>query len=67
MDILRQTLLGLELYGENEYADSEPVVLGDDCEEGVMGRYVLLQRDTEGGHGDFSFNLILVNHTENGG
>ena len=65
--ISSQTILGLDLYGENEDAATEPVVLGEECEEGVVGRYVLLQRDTQGAHGDFSFNFIMVNHTENGG
>ena len=45
---------------------SEPAVVGDECEEGMKGRFVLIQRDTKGIIGDINFNNVIVNHTDQG-
>ena len=45
---------------------SEPAVVGDECEEGMKGRFVLVQRDTKGIIGDMNFNNVIVNHTDQG-
>ena len=58
---------GARLLGEiDEEAPSltEPVVVGEECEEGVRGRFVLLQKEVASA--DMWFKKILVNHTEEG-
>ena len=60
---------GAQLLGEiNEEAPSlpEPVVVGDPCEEGVRGRFVLVQKDTGGTTAGMKLGKVLVNHTEKG-
>ena len=55
----------------------EPVVVGDTCEEGIRGRFVLIQRGSGKRQGREMFNnlttgasmwleKVLVNHTETG-
>ena len=44
----------------------EPVVIGDPCEEGLRGRFVLIQKDTGGKPAGMKFGKVLVNHTEKG-
>ena len=58
---------GARLLGEiEEEAPSltEPVVVGEECEAGVRGRFVLLQKEVASA--DMWFKKILVNHTEEG-
>ena len=60
---------GAQLLGEiDEEAPSlpEPVVVGDPCEEGLRGRFVLIQKDTGGTTAGMKFSKVLVNHTEEG-
>ena len=45
---------------------TEPVVVGEECEEGIRGRFVLVQKDTGGTVADMWFYKVLVNHTEEG-
>ena len=40
--------------------------MGEECEEGVRGRFVLVQKDTGGAVADMWFYKVLVNHTEEG-
>ena len=49
----------------------EPVVVGDPCEEGIRGRFVLIQRaspilSTGAIKASMMFKQVLVNHTETG-
>lgn len=44
---------------------TEPVVVGEECEEGVRGRFVLVQKEIAT-VADMWFYKVLVNHTEEG-
>ena len=60
---------GGKLFGEiDEEAPSlpEPVVVGEECEKGVRGRFVLVQKETGATAGEMWFYKVLVNHTEEG-
>ena len=60
---------GAQLLGEMDVeAPSlpEPVVVGDPCEEGLRGRFVLIQKDTGGKPAGMKLSKVLVNHTEKG-
>ena len=60
---------GAKLLGEiDEEAPSlpEPVVVGEECEKGVRGRFVLVQKETGATAGEMWFYKVLVNHTEEG-
>ena len=58
---------GARLLGEiEEEAPSltEPVVVGKECEAGVRGRFVLIQKEVAAA--DMWFKKVLVNHTQEG-
>ena len=57
------------LLGEHDEAApslTEPVVVGEECEEGVKGRFVLVQKETGATAANMWFHKVLVNHTEEG-
>ena len=60
---------GARLLGEiDEEAPnlSEPVVVGEECEEGARGRFVLVQKESGATAAQMWFYKVLVNHTEEG-
>ena len=40
--------------------------MGEECEEGVKGRFVLVQKETGATAANMWFHKVLVNHTEEG-